>query len=199
MSPMQRALGPDWSRLPPALQAHHSSGQATDRGHMDIEYPSGMQPVMFVLARLGALLSRKGRGVKTTVVKQMIADRQHWRRTMEFADGRVLRFDSVWVPSGPGCFIEYVNPCLGLELRPVLVGRQLHFHGVRFVVQLGRWRLSLPQWLGPGSTRIVEEAVDERRFEMDFRLTHPWFGQLFRYAGQFTTEVARSGREEGHS
>jgi len=32
---------------------------------------------------------------------------------------------------------------------------------------------------------IVEQAVDERRFAMDFRLTHPLFGEVFRYSGEF--------------
>jgi hypothetical protein len=47
----------------------------------------------------------------------------------------------------------------------------------------------IPQWLALGTTSIVEEAVDERRFIMDFRMTHPWFGQLFRYSGVFEVEV----------
>lgn len=187
MSPMQRALGPDWARLPAALQAHHSPEPAVDRGHMDIAYPGWMQPALCLLARLGALVSRKGQGVQTTVVKHMEGERQHWRRTMVFADGQTLHFNSVWVPSGPGCFIEYVNPYLGLELAPTRVGQQLHYRGLRFILQVGRWRLPVPQWLGPGVTHIVEAALDAQRFEMDFRLTHPWFGQLFRYAGQFTT------------
>jgi len=154
---------------------------------MDITYPNGMQPMLGLLARLGALVSRKGQGVQTTVVKHMEGERQHWRRTMVFADGQALQFNSVWVPSGPGRLIEYINPHLGLEMQPALVGQQIHYCGVRFILQAGRLRLPVPQWLGPGVTRIVEVALDEQRFEMDFRLTHPWFGQLFRYAGRFTT------------
>lgn len=185
MSPMQRALGRDWHRLPPALQAHHCAGPSTDTGAMDIDYPGAMQPCLRLLGAIGALVSRRGRQVQTTVEKRMDGARQHWRRTMRFEDGQVIRFNSLWEPSTPGRFIEYVNPCLGLEMQPSVVGEQLHYWGTRFVVRLGARLLTLPQWLGPGVTSIIEEAIDEHHFAMDFRMTHPWFGDLFRYAGTF--------------
>lgn len=194
VSPMQRALGTAWDRLAPALQAHHGPEQATDEGFMDIDYPLFMQPVVSVLGHLGVLVKRRGRQVQTTVVKQMDGERQHWRRTLRFADGLEICFNSIWVPSGPGRFIEYVNPFLGLEMQPALVGSQIHYRGLRFVLQIGNRMLSVPQGLGPGVTRIIEEALDERRFVMDFRMTHPWFGQTFRYAGTFVTHAAAARR-----
>ena len=52
---------------------------------------------------------------------------------------------------------------------------------------IGLDQLPIPEWLALGHTTIVEEAVDESQFRMDFRLTHPLFGQVFRYAGIFDT------------
>lgn len=49
--------------------------------------------------------------------------------------------------------------------------------------------LTLPEWIALGHTTIVEEALDDSHFAMDFRLTHPLFGQVFRYAGKFSTQV----------
>lgn len=190
MSPMQRALGADWDRLPPALRAHHSATPSVDRGQMDIDYPRAMQPWLCLLGALGALVSRPGRQVETWVEKYMDGDRQHWRRTIRYADGRMIAFNSVWVSSTPGRFIEYVNPFLGLEMAPALVDRQLHYRGIRFVLRVGGCHLTLPQWLGPGTTTIVEDALDGHRFAMDFRMNHPWFGQLFRYAGHFEADCA---------
>jgi len=45
--------------------------------------------------------------------------------------------------------------------------------------------LPVPEWRLLGRTSIVEEAVDATHFVMDFRLTHPLFGQVFRYSGEF--------------
>ena len=185
---MQRALGSDWSRLPAALQAHHRDGVCVDRGHLDIEYPLGMQPVLNAMKLLGALVHRKGRRVTTTVMKQMVGERQHWRRTFEYDDGQVLRFDSVLV-ARQRHLVEFVNPVLGPETAPAVVDGRLQYRGIRYVAKFGALLLPIPEWLVLGHTTIVEQAVGDRHFAMDFRATHPLMGELFRYSGRFEADV----------
>ena len=182
---MQQALGADWEKLPPALQAHYRFGATVDTGSMDIEYPRFMQPVWSVLKLFGALVDRKGKGVATVVEKYVVGERQIWRRTITYADGQVVRFDSFWVAAGNGDVIEFVNPVLGLQMAPYVVGEKLLYRGVRFVARLGPMTIPIPEWLSLGHATIVEEALDDTHFAMDFRLTHPLFGQLFRYSGEF--------------
>lgn len=182
---MQQALGADWDKLPPALQAHYRFGTTTDAGHMDIDYPRFMQSFLTVLRVLGALVNRRGQQVPTVVEKSVVGDRQYWRRTITYPDGQVVFFNSFWVSAASGQVIEFVNPVLGLQMAPYVVGNQLHYRGVRFVAKLGPLQLPIPEWMALGHTTIVEEAVDERHFIMDFRLTHPLLGQLFRYSGKF--------------
>ena len=188
---MRDILGNDWHRLPPALQAHYRPGPdgvATDKGHLDISYPRALQPLMSVLYALGALVNRRGDQVATTVVKRYCTDGEHWARTMTFDDGQTMRFNSVWKRGPNHSVIEYVNPILGLEMQPYVVGPRLHYRGVRFVITLGRWHLGMPEWL-LGHTTILEEAIDDGHFKMDFRLTHPLWGQVFRYSGTFRAGV----------
>ncbi len=182
---MQQALGADWEKLPPALQAHYRFGATVDTGSMDIEYPRFMQPVWSILKLFGALVDRKGKGVATVVEKYVVGERQIWRRTITYADGQVVRFDSFWVAAGNGDVIEFVNPVLGLQMAPYVVGEKLLYRGVRFVARLGPMTIPIPEWLSLGHATIVEEALDDTHFAMDFRLTHPLFGQLFRYSGEF--------------
>ena len=189
---MQHALGEAWNRLPPSLRSHYLAGTTLDVGHMDIEFPAFMRPVLLLLSHLGALVRRPGSAVSTRVEKVVVGDRQHWRRTLRYADGQVLRFDSVWELGPNGHVIEFVNAWLGLEMQPFMVGQQLHYRGVRFVARLGRWTLFIPEWLGLGHTTIVEDAVDDQHFAMDFRMTHPIFGQVFRYSGMFRANAGGS-------
>ncbi|MBS0356581.1 MAG: DUF4166 domain-containing protein [Proteobacteria bacterium] len=182
---MQQALGSDWDKLPPALQAHYRFGTTTDTGRMDIEYPRFMQPFLSVLRVFGALVNRRGQQVPTVVEKSVAGERQHWRRTITYPDGKVIHFDSFWISAGHGQVIEFVNPVLGLQMAPYVTGNRLHYRGVRFVVKLGPILLPIPEWMVLGHTTIVEEAMDESHFVMDFRLTHPLFGQIFRYSGKF--------------
>jgi hypothetical protein len=182
---MQQALGADWDKLPAALQAHYRFGTTTDTGSMDIEYPRFMQPVWSILRLLGALVDRQGKSVTTIVEKRVVGERQVWQRTITYPDGQIVRFDSFWVAAGNAEVIEFVNPVLGLQMAPYVVGEKLHYRGVRFVAKLGQVSIPIPEWLVLGHATIIEEALDDTHFAMDFRLTHPLFGQLFRYSGKF--------------
>lgn len=50
---MQQALGHDWDKLHPALQAHYQAAPNLDIGHLNIEYPTFMQPLLHLLHRCG--------------------------------------------------------------------------------------------------------------------------------------------------
>jgi len=53
------------------------------------------------------------------------------------------------------------------------------------VQRLGRWQCRWSErWL-LGHTLIDEHALDAQHYAMDFRMVHPWLGQVFRYAGRF--------------
>jgi hypothetical protein len=54
---------------------------------------------------------------------------------------------------------------------------------------LGLGWLPIPEWLVLGHTTIVEVALDDRHFAMDFRLTHPLLRQVFRYNGEFEADA----------
>lgn len=180
---MQQALGNDWDKLHPALQAHYQFNPNMDVGYLDIEYPRWMQPLLHLLHSCGALINRAGKQIETQVEKHISAERQYWRRAMTFADGQVIQFNSYWVSAGDNQLIEFVNPLLGLQMTVSVHDGQLHYQGVRFVMKLGAVLLPIPEWLALGHTTIVESGADGNYFAMDFRLTHPLFGQVFRYSG----------------
>ena len=185
---MQQLLGEQWDTLPPSLQAHYKNRDNIDIGKMDIEYPRLMQPYLSFLRLLGALVNQRGKALPTTVEKWMDNDIQYWKRNIQFSDGKIIYFRSHWVTIGDNELIEYVNRFLGLRMRVEVKEQKLYYHGVSYVLKLGRFLLPIPEWLVLGHTTIVETALNKNEFTMDFRLHHPLFGQLFRYAGTFRTE-----------
>lgn len=185
---MQLALGTDWDKLPDSLKAHYQAERNVDIGHLDIEFPRWMKPYLWLLHLFGALSPRAGRGVSTRVEKNAISGRQYWRRTITFSDGKTVEFDSFWIPSGGNRVIEFVNAVMGLEMAAGVVGNELHYDGVRYVLKFGRFIVGLPEWLILGHTTIVERELSIGTFGMDFRLTHPLFGRIFRYSGVFVTQ-----------
>ena len=46
----------------------------------------------------------------------------------------------------------------------------------------------IPESMVLGHIAIVERDLSGNDFAMDFRLTHPVLGQIFRYAGTFSTQ-----------
>lgn len=156
---------------------------------MDIEFPGWMRPVLRIASALGALVHRQGREVRTEVHKHMHGSQQHWQRFMTYEDGQKLQFHSICDSPKDSTIVEWVNPWLGLQTRLHVANSRLFYEGECMLLKLGPWSLKIPEnWL-LGHTTIEEWALSDGRFEMDFRLTHPWWGQIFRYAGQFDTRT----------
>lgn len=184
---MQQALGEQWSELPHALQAHYQSKNNTDVGTLDIEYPVWMQLFLNILRMMGALLNRKGKSISTTVEKEMLGDVQYWNRTIKFDDGKKIYFKSHWCYLKNNKLVEFVNPFLGLCMSVNVRDKTLYYTGEYYLLKLGRVIIPIPEWMLLGHTTIVEKEVDSDRFTMDFKLHHPLLGQIYRYAGNFTT------------
>ena len=186
---MRKALGEQWQALPATLCAHYQDEDNTDVGVLDIEYPRAMQLFLNLLHLFGALLNRRGKAIPTTVEKIMNDETQCWKRTLNFPDGKTILFTSRWVYAEGSQLIEYVNSFLGLRMAVSVKEGELHYAGIHYVLQLGRLRIAIPEWLMLGHTTIIESQLDDTHFVMDFRLHHPLFGQIYRYAGKFETTM----------
>jgi hypothetical protein len=193
-SPIQTVLGPAWKQLPLALRIHHAAGACIDTGYLDIDYPAWMQKILNLLYMFGALINQRGRGLSTEVRKDMHQGRQSWQRRITLPGGVVKRFNSEWHPLPSGEVEEQISRVLSLRMRPSVHAGCLHYAGTCYVLRLARLNLQVPEWLLLGHTTIVETALSPDSFAMDFRLVHPWFGQLYRYAGVFHTAIEISGR-----
>jgi hypothetical protein len=183
---MQRVLGEDWRQLPEVLKRHHRDQGNRDQGHLDIEYPAFMQGYLNFLFRLGALLNHRGTRLPARVNRFTDANGQYRQRVVQREDGQILQFDSRWEKTADHQIIEYINAFWGLKMK-LWVDDGLCYEGIHLILKIGPLKLPIPEWLLLGHTSIREEAVDDEYFHMDFRLQHPWLGELYRYEGSFRT------------
>lgn len=141
----------------------------------------------FIGRHLGALLLRTGERVPTAVEKHMDHDgqTQRWQRDIRFADGQHVIFKSHWRYGSGNRLVEFVNPFLGLCMAVSVCDGKPHYCGRHFVLKLSPLQLTLPENLLIGHTTIVEEALDDERFDMDFRVAHWLLGETYRYGGEF--------------
>jgi len=191
---MQKALGKQWDGLTPALKNHYDSneqGENYAEGKLDIDYPWFMQWPLSFFRLLGALVNRRGQGLKTTVSKTMKGGTQYWHRVIHFSDNKQITFNSVFVADGEDGFIEYINTFLGLKMYAFVENNKLRYESRGYVLKLGKIKIPIPEWMALGHASIIEwqdDSSDNKTFDMDFRIKHPLFGQVFCYKGRFTTE-----------
>ncbi|WP_020395067.1 DUF4166 domain-containing protein [Thiolinea disciformis] len=188
-TPIQQALGAQWETLPSALKRHyakHPEGYThLEQGHLDINYPSWMQAYLSFMRLMGALINQRGTAVPTHVERLLVEGKEQWQRSLQFPNGRSVQFKSQVVYHNANEIIEYTNAIMGLKMAVHVENGKLYYSGKSFILKLGSLRLPIPEWLILGHSTIEENAIDDQSFEMDFRIKHPWFGEVFTYKGTF--------------
>lgn len=184
---MQQVLGKDWDLLPTALKAHHQSSNHQDIGHLTISYPKLMQPYLTLMRWVGVMVNRKAEYVPTQVTKTYQMKLLNWQRTLNFNDGSTMQFNSIWIYEKENIINEYVNRFIALRMAVTVKDHKLYYYGKGILIKIGKLKLTIPEVLLLGNSSIIEEAIDETHFKMDFRLNHPLFGELFCYKGIFIT------------
>ena len=187
---MQQALGDQWNNLPQGLKAHYDhdvKGANYAEGQLTVDYPWFMQWPLSLLRLMGALLNRRGENLKTTVAKTMIDGQQYWLREITYPNGQIIAFKSLFTMTKDKVFIEYTNRFLGMKMKPAVDGLQLKYESCGYVLKLRKIMIPIPEWLALGHGSIIETAISNDEFDMDFRLKHFLFGEIFSYKGRFKT------------
>jgi hypothetical protein len=63
--------------------------------------------------------------------------------------------------------------------------RALVFRSCRYFVDLGRWRIILPQWATPGALTVRHIEAEGGRFVFAMEIVHPRLGVLARQSAMF--------------
>jgi len=189
---MQQALGEQWHQLPLALQAHYNNnenGENIAEGELTIAYPKFMQWPLNGMRLVGALVNQRGVKLPTTVERIMNNNgTQYWHRLIQYPDGTTIAFKSRFtLDLENNEFIEYTNRFLGLKMKSFVKDGALHYESCGYVLELGVLTIPLPEWLALGHASIIESAINETEFQMDFRLKYPLLGEIFSYIGTFKT------------
>ena len=128
--PDATGLGRSVDQLPHSLQAHYLPGTTLDIGHLDVEYPAFMQPVLVRPFPTWAhwFVVVQGRCRRASEKSMVASGALAPHAALPRRPGAALRQR---VESGPaGHVVEFVNPWLGLQMQPFVVGQQLHYRGV---------------------------------------------------------------------
>jgi hypothetical protein len=80
---------------------------------------------------------------------------------------------------------ERTDRGLGMELDVFVTGGALVFQSRGYFLQFGRFRLSLPAWVTPGTCRVTHTSLSPQVFRFTLEMRHPFLGVTFQQRGMF--------------
>lgn len=160
--------------------------------------PTWLKPLFVLLGKLGILVPKMGTNIPTTltVVPGLRADGQpyhEWNRTLAFDPPITFnttvvydtRMNNLADQVGFGRFIHMVWK--GTFHPP----RSFTLETVTNALRIAERAIYLPRWIWLpllGRVQFIQTAheEDDSVVDVDLRILHPWFGEVFGYTGTFT-------------
>ena len=186
-----------WRRLPAAVQARFAkrigpSDIAVYRGEVLSTNHSRLGWMLAQVARLfGSPLPLESGGKQVAVVsvsEHAQSGGQCWTRVYSRAGAFPQAINSAKQFRGPTGLEEYLGRGFGMALKVEADESGLVFRSDHYFLRLGRLRLRIPHWMGPGRTTVVHRDLGEGRFAFDLSLDHPLFGALVVQHAEFRDE-----------
>lgn len=188
----EEIFGDAWFTMPSVFRLHYANRKRSEdsvrvTGLMNIWQSPLLRPFAMLFRATGTLVPVTQDDVETEVVFRTQRDSQcfWYDRAFKFRDGSLYRFISRLEPVGGNEVIEWTGALIGWHSTFVYDGKRVRLEHVGYRLRIGRWHLRLPvTWLF-GKPSAWEEAIDDKRFQMEMMINHPIFGLLYRYSGWF--------------
>lgn len=120
-----------------------------------------------------------------TVTEDLASGGQVWTRLYVRRRGFPQIIHSSKQFAGPTGLEEHVGCGIGMTLTVGVEDRALAFRSCQYFVDLGRWRIILPQWATPGALTVRHTEAEGGRFMFAMEIVHPRLGALVRQSAIF--------------
>ena len=189
----QSALGNEWTQLGDIIQRHYFLKPFSDdsicvRGTMDEIHHSNIAKILIPGGLLfGAIVPYRRQHVPVDVHYQAHTSNAnlYWDRVFAISPSKNFHFKSYMEVISDKEVIEFVRFGVGIKLTISAEDKALIFRGNGYIWRIARIDIPIPLGFLLGDAYVEERPIDDHSFSMKLRLTHPWFGTLFRYSGTF--------------
>jgi Domain of unknown function (DUF4166) len=185
----------DWGRLPVAIWRRFSKRLEDGRTVIyvgEVEEASH-SPIGWWFAQAARVIGgplptafETGVPMIVAVTEDAASGGQIWTRICARRRGFPQVVHSAKRFAGPTGLEEYVGFGVAMALRICVANEALHFHSTGYSLQIGRLRLSLPEWLTPGDLTVTHSDLGSGEFRFTLDLNHPRFGRLIHQSARFT-------------
>ena len=191
-----RALLPDedWGRLPVAIWRRFSKrlGEGKTVVYVGEIDDASFSRVGWWIAQIARVIGgplptgcETGVPIIVTVTEDAASGGQIWTRINARRDGFPQVIHSAKRFAGPTGLEEYVGFGVSMALEISVENEALCFRSAGYALQLGRFRLPLPEWLTPGDLTVTHADLGGGTFRFTLEIVHPRFGMLVRQSAVF--------------
>ena len=188
----QSIFGLPWAALPPVMQKHYAvRPDSYDRvvvcGLMTIKRSHFMKLMAPMLKIFGALIPYDGEDVPASVTfySGPKSSDFHFDRVFQPAGRPAFRFHSRLVQIVGSDVIELMRFGVGWRSRYQIDGNHVSLSHIGYYWRIGKVLIPLPLTWMIGKGAAAEVVVSDTKFRMWMTITHPVFGETYRYEGIF--------------
>jgi len=188
----QSILGEQWFSLPPVLHRHYANRPYCDdvvvvEGKMDVEFGWPVSLLNPFLRLFGALVPHQGHDIPVTVHFRSEIDSEAYclDRTFNFINKKPYIFSSKMVQVKDDVIIEFMKFGIGWKHRYYYDGKKVLLEHRGYVWKIFDIIIPIPLGFFLGKGYAEEESLTDNSFRMKMNITHPVFGKMYEYRGEF--------------
>lgn len=182
-----------WDSLPTVFKKRYgnrafSNDVITVNGKMDIVISKYMRILAPILKLLKILVPYEGQNipVKVEFCSHPNSALLYLNRTFYFANNNAYTFNTTMNALAKNDVIESIFLSIGWRTNYRYADKKVIMQHKSYVLRLFNCNLPLPLTYLFGIIHAEEIMIDDNTYKITMIVTHPWFGELYRYAGDFT-------------
>ena len=186
-------FGSTWDKLPPVFQKRYmncpySHDITTVEGEMDIHYSKVMSCLMPFFRLFHVLVPYEGKNipVKVDFRSQMESDAVCLDRKFYFSRRQPYEFNSSMHVIKDNDVVERMSFGIGWRTHYFYDGKKVVMQHKGYVWKVCGLNIPLPLEMFVGRGYAEEAVIDDNSYRITMTLSHPMFGTLYSYSGNFT-------------
>jgi hypothetical protein len=188
----QSIFGSSWNDLPVVMQKHYanrpySNDIVTVKGKMDIQFNWFGKLCTPLFRIFGTLIPFQGKNIETIVrYKSDETDNSvSFDRVLHFPNKEPFHFRSKMVPIENSRIIEFMGFGLGWCMDYAYEDNLVKLKHRGYVIRMLGLNIPVPIAFFIGKGYAEEKAISDNSFDMFVTITHPLWGKIYEYRGQF--------------
>lgn len=185
-------FGESWNDLPLIMKKHYANKPYTEqvitvKGRLNVFCKPPLSWLSPLMRLMGQIPAFNANNVPVTVrfESDFHSKSFHFNRAFNFRDRKTYIFHSRMFQIKENEVIEIMKFGLGWKMHYSWDGEKVVLEHRGYALQVLGHLIPLPLSILMGAGHAVEYPVDDNTFDMEVRITHPWWGEVYGYKGRF--------------